>query len=134
VIWFAVHLDAGSLGDQVTLSRNLSQKGVLLASREGFLIGAAVNVTFKGPFDEEYRTLEGTVVRTSEGEDDRFPYRIAVEFDDPVPELEAALEEALKEPPPETEPDEDEPAEKEPDEDEAAEKEPDEDEPDEDSG
>jgi len=106
-----VHLDAGSLGDQVTLSRNLSQKGVLLASNEGFSTGAAVTVTFEGPFDETSRTLEGTVVRTTEGEDDRFPFRIAVEFDEPVPELEAALEAALKEEPQEEEASEEEPQE-----------------------
>ena len=127
MIWFPVHLDAGSLGDQVTLSRNLSQKGVLLASREGFLIGAAVTVTFEGPFDEKKRTLEGTVVRTSEGEDDRFPFRIAVEFDDPAPDLEAALEVALKEEPQKEEPSEEKPSEEEPPEEEPPEEEPSED-------
>jgi len=114
VIWFPVHLDAGSLGEQVTLSRNLIQKGVLLASNEGFSTGAAVTVTFEGPFDEESRTLEGTIVRRSEGEDDRLPFRIAVEFDEPIPELEAALQAALQEEPPEEEPSENELPEEEP--------------------
>jgi hypothetical protein len=114
VIWFPVHLDAGSLGEQITLSRNLSQKGVLLASTEGFSAGAAVTVQFEGPFDEDSRTLEGTIVRTTEGEDDRFPFRIAVEFDEPVPELEAALEAALREETPEEETPGEEPADEEP--------------------
>ena len=128
VIWFPVHLDAGELGERVTLSRNLSQKGVLLASAEGFSIGAAVTVQFEGPFDEESRTLEGTIVRATEGEDDRFPYRIAVEFDDRVPDLEAALEAALKEEPaedaPKQEPPEDAPKQEPPEEEPAEEKAP----------
>ena len=57
--------------------------------------GSRVTITFRVlPDDAAFRHVEGTVVRVDENTDDPdglWPLRIAVEFDEAVPDLEAQL-------------------------------------------
>ena len=90
--WLPVRVDSGP-GKRVVLSRNLSQRGLLLTGPDRLVVGAAVTVEFE--VLGQQRKIEGTIVRTSEGEDDMYPYRMAVEFDEPVPELQRLIEAAI---------------------------------------
>lgn len=90
--WIPVRMGDDDDG-RVVLSRNLSQRGLLLTGPERLAVGMPVTLEFK--VLGETRRIQGTIVRTTEGEDDMYPYRMGVEFDDPVPELQALLEDAV---------------------------------------
>ncbi len=92
--WFPVRVNADG-NERVVLSRNLSQTGLLLSGPDRLAVGAPVTVEFRLSTDQQTRRISGIVVRTSEGEDDTYPYRMAVEFDDPVPELQRLIENAI---------------------------------------
>jgi len=104
VVWFPVHVDAGDLGEGVAVSKNVSQSGILVASADRFAIGAPVKVAFRVlPVDKEPRRVEGTIVRTLQNTDDPhgpWPFRMAVEFDESIPELEMLLRAASGDEPP----------------------------------
>ena len=97
-VWFPVHVDeADSRRSQLTVSRNVSAHGILLSSTTELVPGAKVFVTFRIRPEEPERRVEGHVVRVEpnrEDPDGLWPTRVAVEFDELVPELEKQLADA----------------------------------------
>ena len=86
---------AGALKDHLAISRDVSSKGIQLSAATDLEPGSRVTITFRVlPDDDEMRFVEGRVVRVEENTDDPdglWPLRIAVEFDEPIPDLEEQL-------------------------------------------
>lgn len=91
---------AGGLRDHLAISRDVSSRGMQLSAATDLEPGSRVTISFRVmPDDEEMRFVEGKVVRVEENTDDPdglWPLRIAVEFDEPVPDLEDQLQAAAE--------------------------------------
>jgi hypothetical protein len=89
----------GSEVDGMAVNHNVSASGMLIALSARLKVGARVDLRFSVPASAEpERMLQGKVVRiedNAEDPDGLWPYRMAVAFDDPDPELIPALERAL---------------------------------------
>ena len=87
-----------ALKEGVAVSHNVSRRGLLMVTASTVEIGASIAVTFRIPPDApEERTVLGRVIRVERNEVDPlglWPHRMAIQFDDAVPELEPLLEEA----------------------------------------
>lgn len=89
-IWFPVTID--DHGREVWgLCRDASSAGVLISSIARLEVGTEVRARFRvAPNSVPERTLDATVVRSDQSRDElilAFPYRIALQFRAPVPEL-----------------------------------------------
>lgn len=97
-VWFPMKLDAPQLADAVAVSRNVSERGVLFVTPSKLEVGAEVTVTFRLKRDDPDRHVQARIVRLEPNPEPEgrilYPYRIAVEFDTPVPEIEPLLREA----------------------------------------
>jgi hypothetical protein len=97
LIWFPVTIESspGTPGELWSVCRDVSTGGILVNAAGLLEAGAKVAVTFRvHPDDAEERRLEGRIVRIMPNTDDPlgpWPHRLAIEFDEPVPELEAIL-------------------------------------------
>ena len=96
-VWFPMKVDASEGGESVAVSRNVSTKGLLMAAASKLEDGKSITVTFRlaGHGDTE-RTVRGRIVRTEANSDDPdglWPYRVAVEFESQMDELEPVLRE-----------------------------------------
>ena len=93
--WFPVQFTAGALKDHLAISRDVSSRGIQLSAATDLEPGSHVTISFRVlPDDEELCFVEGTVVRVEGNTDDPdglWPLRIAVEFDQPVPDLDRQL-------------------------------------------
>lgn len=105
-LWFPMKLS--SEGDVILgITRDVSEVGVLLVSAAEPKEGATVELTLSFPNDDEAeRVVKGKIVRVQENEQDSdglWRFRVAVEFDERVEELEPFLEELSRtsQPPPE---------------------------------
>ena len=98
-LWFPVTLDEGAT-DALAVSVNASVSGILLATTESFAEGTRVRITFQiDPPAGEKRTVEGTTVRVDPNENDPHGYwkhRVAIAFDEELPELETLLQDTIK--------------------------------------
>jgi hypothetical protein len=94
-VWLPVKV--GELADGMAISHNVSGRGMLLVTARTLEVGASVQVVVSLPPDgETEKHLHGRVVRVEENTDDPhglWPHRLAVEFDEPVADLEQALAE-----------------------------------------
>jgi len=91
-VWLPVKVD--SLKEGIAVTHNASQGGVLMVAASTLDPGSEVRITLRTPDSQEVRELGGRVVRVEENTDDPhglWPHRLAVEFDQPVPELEWLL-------------------------------------------
>lgn len=98
-VWFPVAIEAGDERG-IAVSYDVSSGGLLVACPGRVEIGAEVSVTFRIARDGESRTVKGRVVRVEKNPpevDARWKYRLAVEFLEPQPEVEALLD-ARKDP------------------------------------
>jgi hypothetical protein len=97
-VLFLMRMTAGADGEWLVLSRNMSQTGALVAASSKLAVGDTVTLSFQGmPVDEVERTVKGTIVRVEPNAEDAstyWPHRVAVEFEDPDPELERLLKDA----------------------------------------
>ena len=95
-LWLPVRVDA--LKEGVAVSHNVSRRGLLMVTASTVEVGASITVTFRIPPDApEERTVLGRVIRVERNEVDPlglWPHRMAIQFDEAVPELEPLLEEA----------------------------------------
>ena len=105
-IWFPMKLS--SEGDVILgITRDVSEVGVLLVSAAEPQIGSQRELTLSFPNDDqEERVVKGKIVRVKENEQDQeglWRFRVAVEFDERIDELEPFLEELsrISQPPPE---------------------------------
>ena len=93
-VWFPVQLDAEQLKARVAVSRDVSSRGCLLSTATAITPGSKVSVTFHVPGETLARKIDGHVVRVEKNVDDPgglWPNRVAIEFEEPVPELEQQL-------------------------------------------
>ena len=97
-VWFPVQVEpAESKGGapRITVSRDVSARGILLSAASELTPGAKVVVTFRIlPDEKNERRVEGRVVRVDPNQEDPhglWPVRLAVEFDERLPELERQL-------------------------------------------
>lgn len=97
-VWFPVQVEPAGTdgsGPRITVSRDVSPRGILLSAASELTPGAKVFVTFRVlPDEKTERRVEGTVVRVEpnrEDPDGLWPVRLAVEFDERIPELERQL-------------------------------------------
>ena len=103
VVWFPVHVDGDGEDDgegAVGVTQDVSRSGMLMASADELVVGAEVTVTFRiVPVDGALREIKGTIVRLAKNDSDSagpWPHRVAVEFDEPLPELEPVLRAATE--------------------------------------
>jgi hypothetical protein len=96
--WFPVQFTAGALRDHLAISRDVSSRGMQLSAATDLEPGSRVTVSFRVmPDDSKVRSVEGKVVRVEDNTDDPdglWPLRVAVEFDEPIPDLERQLADA----------------------------------------
>ena len=93
-VWFPVQLDAEQLKARVAVSKDVSSRGCLLSTASTISPGSKVAVTFHVPGEASARRIEGHVVRVEKNDEDpggMWPNRVAIAFDEPVPELEQQL-------------------------------------------
>lgn len=102
-VWIPVKVDA--LREGLAITHDASSRGVLMLTASTLNEGAAVEIALKFPNEPVPRRVTGRVVRVEANEADPhglWPHRMAVEFDEPVPDLEwvvgaSALPERRKE-------------------------------------
>lgn len=98
-IWFPVHLAAKDEVDVLGVCYDVSKTGILVSTATQVEQGAEVRVTLRiPPQDPIERTVRGRVVRSGRNEDDPdgiWRFRIALEFEEPIPELEGLLDEIV---------------------------------------
>jgi hypothetical protein len=86
-LWLPVRVDGIEAGIAVT--HNASQNGLLIVTATEAEIGTNVTVSFHVPGGREH-TAVGKVVRSGRNDDDPeglWPYAMAVEFEDPLPDV-----------------------------------------------
>ncbi len=96
-LWFPVRVTGSGL-DGMAVNHNVSASGMLIALSARLEVGAEVQLRFTLPAAHGgERMLRGSVVRieqNAEDPDGMWPYRMAVAFEDPDPELVPLLEQA----------------------------------------
>jgi hypothetical protein len=102
-IWFPVTVQAEA-GEVWAVSRDASPGGILLSGATSLQIGSRVTVTFRIRADDTTEhNVAGTVVRMAPNVDDDprgvWPHRMAIEFNEPLPEIELPLKRASERPP-----------------------------------
>jgi len=94
-IWFPVSVETDTR--QVwAVCRDIGAGGILISSAGALEVGAAVTVTLRvAPDDPRERRVEGRIVRTEPHYEDgggTWPHRLAIEFLEPMPELQSLVE------------------------------------------
>jgi hypothetical protein len=94
-VWFPLEIESEMADPQIAVSKDVSKKGILVATPSKVAVGADVRVTFKlpglVPIEHE---LEGVIVRVDRNSSDpraMWRYQVAIQFDDTIPGLETAL-------------------------------------------
>ena len=107
-IWFPVQIATepaeGRPGDALAVAKDAGAGGISISAAVPFEVGVKVTVRFRVPADTgEEQRAEGTIVRMAQNPDDphgTWPYRMAIAFETPIPELEARLRDVCSVPPP----------------------------------
>lgn len=95
VLWIPVQVQNGPEVQMLAVSRNISWSGALMIAGASLELGEKVHLTLQMPGSADERRLDGEIVRVEENEEDPdglWRYRIAVRFEQPVPDLEPAFE------------------------------------------
>src|SRR5512134_3460842 len=88
-VWLPVKVDA--LREGIAVTHDASGRGVLMLTASTLDPGASVEIALKMPGEPEPRRVTGRVVRVEENPADPhglWPHRMAIEFDEPQPDLE----------------------------------------------
>jgi len=102
-LWVPIQVEAGSDIQMLAVSQNISFSGVLVAVGAKLDEGARVTLTLEIPTEDRARELGGEIVRVEVNEEDPdglWRYRLAIRFDEDVPELEPVLERLEERAPP----------------------------------
>lgn len=79
----------------LAISFDATERGLLIGSAIQVAEGDVLSLTFRVPNTEgEERTVDGRVLRVMPNEADpggMWPRRVAIEFDEPVPDIEAVI-------------------------------------------
>jgi hypothetical protein len=92
-VWFPIAVQS-SIGEGIAISYDVSSGGLLMACPGKLEAGAAVTVKFRIDASAPEQEVRGKVVRVEKNQNDEdgpWRWRIAVEFEQPVPEVEALL-------------------------------------------
>lgn len=93
--WFPVRFEGHTRGSGTALARNVSPCGILLATRRAIDVGSPLTLrVLIDPEGGASRELVGRVVRMTQNTEDPgglWPFKMAVEFDRPDPELVPAV-------------------------------------------
>jgi hypothetical protein len=95
VLWIPLQLESGPETKMLAVSRNISWSGALMIAGASLDIGEKVTLRVQVPGTDVDKTVAGEIVRVEANEEDPdglWRYRIAVKFDEDVPELEPAFE------------------------------------------
>lgn len=88
-VWIPVKVDA--LREGIAVTHDASIRGVLMLTASTLDPGAQVEVALKLPDQAVPKRVIGRVVRVEDNQEDPhglWPHRMAIEFEEPVPELE----------------------------------------------
>jgi hypothetical protein len=92
-LWLPVRVE--ELAEGMAVGHDASDRGMLMVTASRLDIGAPVTLRIRIPPDgESERTVVGHVVRVEENAEDPeglWPHRMAVEFDEPLADVEHAL-------------------------------------------
>jgi hypothetical protein len=93
MVWLPVRVD--ELAEGMAVSHDASDRGMLLVTASRLDVGAPVTIVVAVPPEGgEEREVHGRVVRVEDNAEDpdgMWPHRLAVEFDERVPDVERAL-------------------------------------------
>jgi len=94
-VWFPIEIESETTDRDVAISKDVSPKGILLATPTRVEVGAEVKIRFtlSSPKPVEH-VVEGVIVRVERKHkqaEDIWRYQVAVQFDQEIPELEEAL-------------------------------------------
>ncbi|RLB58564.1 MAG: hypothetical protein DRI90_16605 [Deltaproteobacteria bacterium] len=94
-LWLPARIEGAGKMSRLAIGHDMSQQGSLLVTDQALAVGDTIQMFVRVPPDfEEEREIGARVVRCTHNEQDPeglWPYQIAVEFDEPNPELEALL-------------------------------------------
>jgi hypothetical protein len=90
-VWFPVQLDGEELGTAVGISKDVSVRGLRLEANGRLPVGALVQITFRVSLHQPARQVEATVVRAETNALGVWPWCVALEFDEPLADIETAL-------------------------------------------
>ena len=93
-LWIPIQLTSGPDIRMLAVSQNISWSGALVVAGADLEIGSRVSLTLQVPGEDE-RQLGGEIVRVEVNEEDPdglWRFRLAIQFDESVPELEPAFE------------------------------------------
>jgi len=93
-LWFPMTVGGDGETRGRAVSQDISESGMLVAAATKLEEEAPVSVTFRLSPQGEQRTVTGRIVRLRANERDPdgfWPHLAAIEFDEPVPQLEALL-------------------------------------------
>jgi hypothetical protein len=88
-VWIPVKVDA--LREGIAVTHDASSRGVLMLTASTLDPGATIEVALKLPDQSVPKRVVGKVVRVEQNENDPhglWPHRMAIEFEEQVPELE----------------------------------------------
>jgi hypothetical protein len=99
-VWFPVTLDAGTRSAHA-ICKDASQHGLRIASNAAIEVGSMVTVTLRVAHDSADKSVVGRIVRIepSAAAAAAWPYMLAIEFEEPVPELGRFLASQSESPP-----------------------------------
>lgn len=98
-IWFPVHVSPADATAKtiVAVSKDASSTGISISTASKFEVGEKVTVAFRVPPDTgAEQRVDGRIVRFAANAEDPhglWPFRIAIAFDTPLPDLERLLAE-----------------------------------------
>lgn len=94
-VWFPLRVVTEEGEEGTAITYDVSTVGLLMACPGSLELGRSVQLRFRvSPDEPEERAIRGTIVRLEpreEGDDGPWRHRMAVRFDQPQHELEAAL-------------------------------------------
>jgi hypothetical protein len=88
-VWVPVKVEA--LREGLAITHDASSRGVLMVTASTLEPGSVVQIALKLPSEPMPRRVSGRVVRVEPNSDDPhglWPHRMAIEFDEPQPDLE----------------------------------------------
>ena len=94
-LWIPARIEGEDRPSRLAVGHDMSQKGSLLVTRSKLRAGERVRLFLRIPPDgDEEQQIAARVLRTDDNVADPeglWPYRVAVEFDQPYPEVEELL-------------------------------------------
>lgn len=96
-LWIPARIQGEAEISRLAVGHDMSQKGTMLVTRAKLEAGAAVRLFVRIPPDsKQEHEIGAKVVRTALNDadpDGLWPFRLALEFDEPYPEIESLLRE-----------------------------------------